>query len=100
MRRHHAQHKIVIINSCRRDKIAAVLVGIHTGVFLCLVIGATVVDQMNQSIYGLWLVLAIFSEVVMRITMEFFQVATIRDWIIEVCAFLFRIPTQLVYVNS
>ena len=68
----------------RRDKIAAVLVGIHTGVFLCLVIGATVVDQTNQSIDGLWLVLAIFSEVAMRITMEFFQVATIRDWIIEV----------------
>ena len=71
-------------NSFRRDKIAAVLVGIHTGVFLCLVVGATVVDQTNQSIDGTWLVLAIFSEVAMRITMEFFQVATIRDWIIEV----------------
>ena len=52
--------------------------------FLCLVIGATVVDQTSQSIDGFWLVLAIFSEVTMRITMEFFQVATMRDWIIEV----------------
>ena len=60
------------------------MVGVHTGVFLCLVIGATVVDQTHKNIDGVWLVLAILSEVVMRISMEFLQVATIRDWIIEV----------------
>ena len=56
------------------------------------VVGAVYIDSTGADISIFWIVMFIMTEIISKITMEMFSIATIRDWIIEVLGNVKTLP--------